>query len=59
MVNDIVQKDCLARKIKNAIDNKQDLTLSYEELIGVYSSYLMRLASDIILENILKERYGN
>lgn len=58
MVDEILKKDCLARKIKRAIDDGQDLTLSYEELIKIYSSYLIGIASDTILDEILYERYG-
>lgn len=35
MPNVIVRKNCLAGKIKDAINNKQNLTLSYEELIDI------------------------
>lgn len=58
MVDDIIKKDYLARKIKDAIDSKKDLTLSYEELLEIYSSYLIGIASDTILDEILYERYG-
>lgn len=58
MVDDIIKKDYLARKIKDAIDSKKDLTLSYEELLEIYSSYLIGRASDTILDEILYERYG-
>ena len=58
MIDDILKKDYLARKIKRAIDDGQDLTLSYEELLEIYSSYLMGRASDTILDEILYERYG-
>ena len=58
MVDDIIKKDYLARRIKDAIDSKKDLTLSYEELIKIYSSYLIGIASDTILDEILYERYG-
>lgn len=58
MVDEILKKDYLARKIKRAIDDGQDLTLSYEELIKIYSSYLIGIASDTILDEILYERYG-
>lgn len=58
MVDDIIKKDYLARKIKRAIDDGQDLTLSYEELLEIYSSYLIGRASDTILDEILYERYG-
>ena len=58
MIDDILKKDYLARKIKRAIDDGQDLTLSYEELLDIYSSYLIGRASDTILDEILYERYG-
>ena len=58
MIDAILKKDYLARKIKRAIDDGQDLTLSYEELIKIYSSYLIGVASDTILDEILYERYG-
>lgn len=58
MIDDILKKDYLARKIKRAIDDGQDLTLPYEELLQVYSSYLIGIASDTILDEILYERYG-
>lgn len=58
MIGDILKKDYLARKIKRAIDDGQDLTLSYEELLEIYSSYLIGRASDTILDEILYERYG-
>lgn len=58
MIDEILKKDYLARKIKRAIDDGQDLTLSYEELLKIYSSYLMGRASDTILDEILYERYG-
>ncbi len=57
MIDDILKKNYLARKIKRAIDDGQDLTLSYEELLQVYSSYLIGIASDTILDEILYERY--
>lgn len=57
MIDDILKKDYLARKIKRAIDDGQDLTFSYEELLEIYSSYLIGRASDTILEDILKEKY--
>ena len=58
MIDEILKKDYLARKIKRAIDDGQDLTLSYEELLEIYSSYLIGRASDTILDEILYERYG-
>lgn len=58
MIDDILEKDYLARKIKRAIDDGQDLTLSYEELLEIYSPYLIGRASDTILDEILYERYG-
>ena len=58
MIDGILKKDYLARKIKRAIDDGQDLTLSYEELLEIYSSYLIGRASDTILGEILYERYG-
>lgn len=58
MIDDILKKDYLARKIKRAIDDGQDLTLSYEEFLEIYSSYLIGRASDTILDEILYERYG-
>ena len=58
MIDEILKKDYLARKIKRAIDDGQDLTLSYEELLEIYSSYLIGRASDTILDEILYKRYG-
>lgn len=56
-MEEILKHDPLMRKMKDSIDNKQDLTLSYEELIDIFSSCLIGLARDKILEEVLNDRY--
>lgn len=56
-MEEIIEHDYLMRKMKDSIDKKQDLTLSYEELVSIFSSCLIGLARDKILEEVLNDRY--
>lgn len=57
LTEDILKRNPLLKKIKDSIDNKKDLLLEYEELVEIYSSCVIGEASDIILTEILAERY--
>ena len=56
-MEEIVKHDYLMRKMKESIDKKQDLTLSYEELVSIFSSCLIGNAIDKILEEVTNDRY--